>query len=112
MCFDSYGGDDTTGPARFAGTEAADVLSQNALTVAGRDELMPLSLARDCCLFGFNDGEEIDCRIFSKIAKLTDNKPVIYETGSKSANNAIHLSRPLVILVDLPGSRRPGDGKR
>jgi len=28
------------------------------------------------------------------------------------ANNAMHLSRPQVLFVDLPVSLRPGDGKR
>lgn len=37
---------------------------------------------------------------------------VICDAGGISANNAIHLSRPLMISVDLPGFRRPGDGKR
>jgi len=37
---------------------------------------------------------------------------VICDAGGKSANNAIHLSRPLMIFAQLPGSRRPGDGKR
>ena len=36
----------------------------------------------------------------------------ICDAGVKSANNAIHLSRPLVIFVQLPGSRRPVYGKR
>jgi hypothetical protein len=35
----------------------------------------------------------------------------ICEEGVKSANNAIHLSRPQLINFDLPGSLRRGDGK-
>jgi hypothetical protein len=31
---------------------------------------------------------------------------------SKPSNTAIHLSRPLMIFVDLHGFLRPGDGKR
>jgi hypothetical protein len=37
---------------------------------------------------------------------------VTCDADSKSANNAIHLSRLLMSSVDLPGFRRPGDGQR
>ncbi|QNI69472.1 hypothetical protein CyaNS01_00312 [Cyanobium sp. NS01] len=37
---------------------------------------------------------------------------MICDAGEKSANNAIHLSRPLMIFVELPGHWRPGDGER
>jgi hypothetical protein len=29
-----------------------------------------------------------------------------------ASNNAMHLSRRLMIFLELPGSLRPGDGKR
>ncbi len=39
-------------------------------------------------------------------------KQATYEAGIDSANNAIHLSRTRMILVEHHGSQRPGDGKR
>jgi hypothetical protein len=37
---------------------------------------------------------------------------VICDADGKSANNAIHLSRPPMFFVESPGSWRPGEGKR
>jgi hypothetical protein len=37
---------------------------------------------------------------------------MICDADCKSANNAIHLSRPLMVSFGIPGIRRPGDGKR
>jgi hypothetical protein len=36
----------------------------------------------------------------------------ICDSGKKSANNAIHLSRHPLILVEFSCSLRPGDGRR
>lgn len=37
---------------------------------------------------------------------------MICDADCKSANNAIHLNRPLMVSFGIPGIRRPGDGKR
>jgi len=59
--------------------------------------MMAMRLAPGCCL---------------ESQSTPASNQVICDAGGKSANNAIHLGRSLMIFVQLPGSRRPGGGKR
>ena len=72
-------------------------LNVQAIRTMSLRSMMARRLAPGCCL--------------ESPSTLASNQEIC-DAGGQSANNAIHLSRPLTILVELPGSRRPGDGKR